>query len=86
MSGKLFVFEEVRPARIEHFRNVRSKTNQKDKQRRQPPKERILQKYFETVFIGTQQRRKDETQRCCICGEISVAEGKPTGHALTHHK
>ncbi len=83
MTGTLFLFEEIRPARIEHCRNARSRSESKKK--RNARKNGILEEYFETIFIGTQQRRKDETQHCCICGELSVSEGKPTGHSLAHH-
>jgi hypothetical protein len=70
MTGTLFPFEEIRPARIEHCRNARSRNENNKK--RNARKKSVLQEYFETVFIGTLQRRKDETQFCCVCGEITV--------------
>ena len=45
---------------------------------------RVAVDYFATVLVGTQIRRKDEVQRCPICGSITVWRGYPTGHSRSH--
>ena len=78
----LFHSYEISSPRIEHLSGVCSPLDEYKPRK----KSRILQEYFETVFIGTCQRRKDERQRCCICGRLTVVEGRPTGHARAHYK
>ncbi len=75
--------DEIRNARNEKLSPV-SRGTVATKGTRKKSIVRVAVDYFATVLVGTQIRRKDEVQRCPICGSITVWRGYPTGHSRSH--
>ena len=78
---------EISAARNERLETIRRGPNAAEKKKNGGTRKKVfhvLEDFYNTVFDGTKQHRKDEIQRCCICGAITVWRGYPTGHAGSH--
>ena len=78
---------EIRAARVEKLEPIRRGPKDDKKAKfgtRKKHVVRILQDSFAVVWDQTAQRRKDEIQRCCVCGQISVWKGWKTKHEGSH--
>jgi len=77
---KLMLTQEISRSH-EHLDNAR-----KPRGTRKRSKMRVAVEFFETVFIGTKMRPRNELQRCCICGKITVFQGEVLDHSGAHAK